>query len=376
MIFVLVHNCAMPASTRGGAAGGNREDEASTGGSEEQPAVDVVALMAAISRIEEQVSAVATAAEARSVAAEARFAALEASAGIAGSDEGWEVRVETCRFQGCDKPRFREGERVHDYCGRTHAQAAGALEESDDEAGIDPDRQVAAPHTPTFYDTLAGQDSRLERLVATPEFRQYMDELHRSDMPRAALAEDLLSLYQDLQVTISDTRAARQHAVARALESHARGLARIIDYNVIFPAAYGGPKAHKFVHIARRAFAEEESLANLFLGEGARNLGGERVRKEFDQCCAALKKLPFEGKDRDTSPRGERGDRGGKKKRQQQQQQPSRPQPQQQQQQQQSPRPRQQQQQQQQQRGRSPSRASNRGGGGTQGAAGNAAPRQ
>ena len=367
-----------PYNLRGqGAAGGDHEAEASDGGSEGQPAVDVPAIMAAITRLQDKMDAESAAAKARADAAEARFAALEASAGGEGSDGGWDVREETCSLEGCSRPRFKDKDsgRVHAYCGRTHAQAAGALEDSGDEAGVDPDRQIAVQPTPTFYDTL-GQDTRLERLVATPEFRSYMDELHRSDVPRAALAEDLLSLYQDMQATISDTRAARQYAVARALESHAQRLAKVIDYNVIFPAAYGGPKAHKFVHIARRAFAEEESLANLFLGEGARNLGGERVRKEFDQCCAALKKLPFEGKDRDTSPRGERGDRGGKKKRQQQQQQPSRPQPQQQQQQQQSPRPRQQQQQQQQQRGRSPSRASNRGGGGTQGAAGNAAPRQ
>ena len=373
MIFVFVHNFSMPATRNGGAAGGNREDGASDDGSEGPPAVDVTALMAAITRIQEKMDDESAASQARAVAADARFAALEASAGIEGSDGGWGVSEATCSLEGCSRPCFTDGGRVHNYCGRTHARAAGALAESDEEAGVDPDRQVAVPQQ-GFYDTLAAPDSRLERLVATTEFRAYMDELHKSDVPRAALAEDLLSLYQGMQVTISDARAARQHAVTRALETHSQQLARVIDCNVIFPAAYGGSKAHKYVHIARRAFAEEESLANLFLGEGARNLGGERVRKEFDQCCAALKKLPFEGKERDTSPRGERGNRGGKK-RSQQPQQPRPPQQQQQQQQQPSPRPRQQQPQQQQQRGRSPSRASNRGGGGTSGAAGGAAPR-
>ena len=56
----------------------------------------------------------------------------------------------------------------------------------------------------------------------------------------------------------------------------------------------------------------------MFFGAGARDLGSERSRKEFDQCCAALKKLPLEGlsKDKERSPRG---GRGGKRRGQQQQ---------------------------------------------------------
>ena len=29
----------------------------------------------------------------------------------------------------------------------------------------------------------------------------------------------------------------------------------------------------------------------MFFGEGARNLGGDRIHKEFEQCCSALKNL-------------------------------------------------------------------------------------
>ena len=48
----------------------------------------------------------------------------------------------------------------------------------------------------------------------------------------------------------------------------------------------------------------------MFFGEGARGLGAERNRKEFDQCCAVLQKLPLdEFKDNST-----RDERGGKKK--------------------------------------------------------------
>jgi ribA/ribD-fused uncharacterized protein len=32
-----------------------------------------------------------------------------------------------CRYPGCTKPCFREGAKVHDYCGRTHAQQHGAM---------------------------------------------------------------------------------------------------------------------------------------------------------------------------------------------------------------------------------------------------------
>ena len=146
-----------PYNLRGqGAAGGDHEAEASDGGSEGQPAVDVPALMAAITRIQEKMDEESAAAKARADAAEARFAALEASAGGEGSDGGWDVREETCSFEGCSRPRFKDGGRVHAYCGRTHAQAAGALEDSGDAAGVDPDRQVAVQPTPTFYDTGGG----------------------------------------------------------------------------------------------------------------------------------------------------------------------------------------------------------------------------
>ncbi|CAI8031601.1 hypothetical protein GBAR_LOCUS17936 [Geodia barretti] len=33
----------------------------------------------------------------------------------------------TCRLPGCNKPCFVEGTRVHDYCGRSHAQQANAV---------------------------------------------------------------------------------------------------------------------------------------------------------------------------------------------------------------------------------------------------------
>ena len=195
-----------------------------------------------------------------------------------------------------------------------------AEDASDDEAGIDPDRAVA--QSASFYDTFDAPTTKVERLVATNENRVYMEDLRKSDQARADLAEDLLAMHQDMQVTLADARAARQHAVARALGPISLRLEQILDSNVIFPAAFGGAKAHKYVHIARRAFAEEESLANMFFGEGARSLGGERIHKEFEQCCSALKKLHFDGakdKDTDNSPRGERGGRGGKKKQQQQQ---------------------------------------------------------
>ena len=86
----------MPATRNGGAAGGNREDGASDDGSEGPPAVDVSALMAAITRIQEKMDDESAASQARAAAADARFAALEASAGVEGSDGGWGVREATC----------------------------------------------------------------------------------------------------------------------------------------------------------------------------------------------------------------------------------------------------------------------------------------
>ena len=207
------------------------------------------------------------------------------------------------------------------------------------------------------------------------EFRRYLDDLRRTDHARAALVDDLLQVLQSIEVTLSEARGYNQHAVVRALAPINQQMERIVDAHVIFPAAFGGSKAHKYGHVARRVFADDDSLANMFLGEGARTLGGERLRKEFEHCCSTLKKFALEGakeKDKDRSPRGERGGRGGRRQQKQQPTQPKQPQPQQQQQQ--APPPRQPSQQQQ-QRGRSTSSRASNGGGGALGAAGGAAPR-
>ena len=344
---------------------------------EEQPAAGIDSVMAAISRLEAQMSQ-------HALANEARFRSLEQIAGFVAEDEAYASGDDgeaagagaLCSRSGCNRPRFREGEIVHDFCGQTCARAAGALEAAgaDAEAGIDPDRVVAS--RPHLYAPADAAATPVERLMENHEFRRYLDDLRRTDQARAALADDLLQVLQSIEVTLSEARGYNQHAVVRALAPINQQLERIVDANVIFPAAFGGSKAHKFGHVARRAFADDDSLANMFLGEGARTLGGERLRKEFEQCCSTLKKFALEGakdKDKDGSPRGARGGRGGG--RQQKQKPAQQPQQQQQQQQQQPAPPSRQPSQQQQQRGRSTSSRASSGGGGSSGAAGGAAPR-
>ena len=131
----------------------------------------------------------------------------------------------------------------------------------------------------------------MSTLLGTTQFRLYMDELHRSDKGRAVLAEDLLAMHEHLQLILGDVREPRYRLQLAPLRQR---LEQILDAYVVFPAAFGGAKAHRFVHVARRAFAEQEE-ENLFFGEGARSLARERSRKEFEQCCAALRKLPLDG---------------------------------------------------------------------------------
>ena len=133
---------------------------------------------------------------------------------------------------------------MHDFCGQSCARAAGALAAAvaDDEAGTDPDRVVASQPT-SFYDAADASVTQVERLLANHEFRLYMDDLRRTDHARAAMAEDLLSMLQSIQVTLSDARGYGQHDVVRALVPINQQLERIIDANVIFPAAFGGSKA-------------------------------------------------------------------------------------------------------------------------------------
>ena len=357
------------------AADNDAGSDGSDGGDGQSTALDAV--LKAISRIESQM-------EQHALANEARFRSLEQHAGLGaedeaqdGSDDGEAAGAGAlCSRSGCNRPRFREGEIVHDFCGQTCARAAGALEAAgaDAEAGIDPDRVVAS--RPHLYAPADAAATPVERLMENHEFRRYLDDLRRTDQARAALADDLLQVLQSIEVTLSEARGYNQHAVVRALAPINQQLERIVDANVIFPAAFGGSKAHKYGHVARRVFADDDSLANMFLGEGARTLGGERLRKEFEQCCSTLKKFALEGakdKDKDGSPRGARGGRGGG--RQQKQKPAQQPQQQQQQQQQQPAPPSRQPSQQQQQRGRSTSSRASNGGGGSSGAAGGAAPR-
>ena len=205
-----------------GAAGGDHEAEASDGGSEEQPTVGYDTLMAAITSIQEQMSQ-------HAAAAEARFAALESSAGGVASKEGaatgasgsgagegaatetpgrgdgWAVREEaTCRLEGCTRPRFREGAgtslRVHDYCGQTHARCAlvPPARSPSPTTRLASTPTARSPSPPAFMTLSTPRPLKVERLVATNEFRVYMDDLRKSDQARAALAEDLLSIYQDI----------------------------------------------------------------------------------------------------------------------------------------------------------------------------------
>ena len=366
----------MPASKKGKEVADNdAAGDGSDGGEGQSTALDSV--LKAISRIEAQMSQ-------HALANEARFRSLEQSAGFVAEDEAYvsgddgeaaDARA-LCSRSGCNRPRFREGEIVHDFCGQTCARAAGALEAAgaDAEAGIDPDRVVASqPHLYAAADAAA---TPVERLMENHDFRRYLDELRKTDPARAALADDLLQVLQSIEVTLSEASGYNQHAVVRALAPINQQMERIVDAHVIFPAHYGGSKAHKYGHVARRAFADDDSLPNMFLGEGARTLGGERLRKEFEQCCSTLKKFALEGakdKDKDGSPRGARGGRGGG--RQQKQKPAQQPQQQQQQQQQQPAPPSRQPSQQQQQRGRSTSSRASNGGGGGSGAAGGAAPR-
>ena len=68
--------------------------------------------------------------------------------------------------------------------------------------------------------------------------------------------------------------------------------------------------------IQKQLERQQENLANLYFGEGARDLGVERNRKEFDQCCAVLKKFPLD----ELKEHSARGERGGKKQQQPEQQ--------------------------------------------------------
>jgi hypothetical protein len=375
VFFVFVYDCTMP-TTRGqdklGAAGGSDHEDNSDeapGGGEESPA-SLATVLAAIAGIQQKLEQ-----------HDARFGAMEQTS-------GWAVREggaasggprATCQLPGCSRGVFVEGDREHDYCSRTHAREHGALPPVDEatsdeeaggdacEAGVDPDRRAVQRYASSF-DVGPPATTRVANLLGTSKFRLYMDDLHRSDPDRAALAEDLLAMHEHLQLVLGDVRDQRCRLQLAPLRQR---LERILDAYVVFPGVSGGAKAHKFVHVARRAFAEQEE-ENLFFGEGARTLAGERSRKEFEQCCATLRKLSLEGdKDKDASPRGSRG---GRKKRQQQpqqqQQQPSRSQ----QQQQSSPQPRQRQPSpdpRRPSRGRSNSRSR---GGSNSGAAGGAAP--
>jgi len=151
----------------------------------------------------------------------------------------------------------------------------------------------------------------VSRLLAVPEFRDYMDDLHISDKDRSALVKDLLDLHEDLQVIITDARDARQAAIPVShLGPIRRRVEKVIDVFVIFPAANGGTKDHRYVHIARRSFTEQKILVNMYFGEGVHGLGGELNHKEFDHYCVVLKKLPLIG----FTDKKNRGDRGGKKK--------------------------------------------------------------
>lgn len=181
------------------------------------------------------------------------------------------------------------------------------------EAGVDPSRRVV--RSEGSFDA-GPPTTRVSTLLGTTKLWLYMDDLHKSDQDRAALAEDLLAVHEHLQLILGDVRDPRYRMQVAPLRQR---LEQILDAYVVFPASFGGTKAHRDVHIARRAFAEQEE-DSLFFGEGARGLGGKRSRKEFDQCCAALKKLPLDGlKDKDRSPCGARGGGGGRRNQQQQQ---------------------------------------------------------
>jgi len=126
--------------------------DADSDGGEDQPAA-IDSVLEAISRIEAQMSQ-------HALANEARFRSLEQSAGFVAEDEAHasgddgeaaDARA-LCSRSGCTRPRYRDGEIEHDFCGQAGARAAGALAAAgaDDEAGTDPDRVVDSQ--PSFYD--------------------------------------------------------------------------------------------------------------------------------------------------------------------------------------------------------------------------------
>jgi len=378
----------MPAATRGSekqSASGGHDD-----GEEEQRPADLNAVLAAIQAINDRLDKQ----DRRTTALEqsSGWTVLDGTSSDAGGHEGRaaaadEARVgspaqparPTCRLEGCTRPAFVEDDgRVHAYCGRAHARAAGALsiveeDGSDDEAGVDPDRRRVQPDAISYDDGLLS--TQVSRLLQVPDFRFYLDDLRKSDKDRASLVEDLLAIHEELQILTLEAREARGVLPIGRLGPVRRRVEQALDAFVVFPAANGGAKAHRYVHVARRAFAEQEGLAGMYFTEGARGLGLERSRKEFEQCCAALKKLPLDEL-KESQEGGARGVRGGKKKRRQQPRQSPSPQPRQQQ-------PQQQQQRRPQQPSPDPSRrrrergrsgSGPRGGGGAQGAAAGAAP--
>ena len=124
----------------------------------------------------------------------------------------------TCSLPSCTLPVFVEEDgRIHDYCGQTHDREAGAIasldeDVSDDEAGVDPDHCDVRSEV-SFYGDAGPPTTQVSRLLGNSEFRDYMDDLRKSDKDRDVLVEDLLAMHEELQVILTDARDARQAAI-------------------------------------------------------------------------------------------------------------------------------------------------------------------